>query len=376
MNKAKVRYHVISDIHLGHPRNKTLDVLHALDVYFNNYLPRDDLDILFLAGDVFDRLLDFPMPEVAEITTWLHRLLGYCGRNGIKLRVLEGTPSHDWGQSEIINTLFSVSGLTVDVKYINTLHIEYMDDLGIRVLYVPDEWNSSTDKTFEQVKELLSINHLTQVDIAIMHGNFAYQLPVQAAKAPRHNEQNYLSIVTYFISIGHIHTHSIYERILAQGSFDRLAHGEEEPKGGMECVIYKEGGGDYFFIENKLAKRFITLTLRSKDVDASIAMIAKKTHKLPIDSYVRIRAKKDHPLMIGIDELKKRFPYFVFTKIAIDEVEFSGQLVEDVAKDPSYIPITISKDNIRALLVDEIVTKHALTAAQHSIAHRFMDEVI
>lgn len=377
MIKKSIRYLTLSDIHLGHPRNKTHDIIRALDLFFDGYSSRTDLDIIFLAGDVFDRLLDFSMIDIPEITFWVNRLVDYCARNKIKLRVLEGTPSHDWGQSEIFNTMEKVLTNQVDMKYVKTLSIELIKDLGLSVLYVPDEWNASTDKTLEEVKALLNENHLPQVDIAVMHGNFAYQLPIQAVKAPRHNETEYLSLVKYFITIGHIHTHSVYERILAQGSFDRLAHGEEEPKGGIECVIHPDGRGEFFFIENKEAKIFKTITLKSKDVDASIEQIERQTRGLKTDSYVRIRASKDHPAIIGFDELKKRFPLFVMTKITKEEeAEISHNLIDDVSEDVLYTPITITKDNVGNLLLDAVNAAAPLTARQTEIYNRIMSEVI
>lgn len=376
MIKKPIRYLTLSDIHLGHARNKTFDIIKALNVFFDDYKARTDLDIIFLAGDVFDQLLDFSMTDIPEITFWVDRLVDYCSRNKIKLRVLEGTPSHDWGQSEIFNTIDKVVSNEVDMKYVKTLSIEHMSDLGLNVLYVPDEWNASTDKTLEEVKDLLAQNNLAQVDIAVMHGNFGYQLPVQAIKAPRHNEQEYLSLVKYFITIGHIHSHSVYERIIAQGSFDRLAHGEEEPKGGVECVIYPDGRGEYFFIENKLAKIFKTVTLKSKDIDSSISQIEKQTRNFKTDSYVRIRASKDHPAIIGFDELRKRFPMFVLTKITTEEeAETSHKLIDDITEDLGYTPITITKENVRDLLFSSLSENHTFTSRQVEIFDSIMSEV-
>ena len=45
---------------------------------------------------------------------------------------------------------------------------------------------------------------------------------------------------------------SVFERILAQGSFDRLAHNEEEDKGGIVVTIDKVNGNhSYRFIKNE-----------------------------------------------------------------------------------------------------------------------------
>lgn len=377
MNKDSIRYLVLGDIHLGHPRNKTENIIDALYAFFANLDTDLKLDIVFLAGDLFDSLLDYDSPDSNLATIWAASLMKYCGQRQIKLRVLKGTPSHDWNQSEIFNTLAAAAKFSVDMKYVNSLSIEHIDDLGISVLYVPDEWRSDPNVTYDEVKALLAHDNLDKVDIAIMHGNFGYQLPVQAIKAPRHDEEKYLSIVKYFISIGHIHTSSVYSRILAEGSFDRLAHGEEEPKGAMLCMIHNDGHGEYFFIENKKAKIFKTINIKFNDVDAAIQQIERHTAKLPSDSYVRIRAKKDHPLMIGIDEVKKRFPLFHITKITIEEEDANQfTLIDDIKDTPDYIPITITKDNIMALLMEEIKSKYEFSTNQLLIAERNLEEVM
>lgn len=377
MNKESIRYLVISDIHLGHSRNKTENIIDALNAFFEDFTTDLNLDILFLAGDVFDNLLDFSSSESNLATIWAAKLMKYCGSLKIKLRVLKGTPSHDWDQSEIFNTLSKAAKFPVDMKYVNSLSIEKIDDLGITVLYVPDEWRSDPNVTYDEVKALLAHDGLEKVDIAIMHGNFNYQLPPQATKAPRHDEEKYLSIVKYFISIGHIHTSSVYNRIIAQGSFDRLAHGEEEPKGAILCTIHREGHGEYFFIENKKAKIFKTINIKFNDVDAAIQQIERHTAKLPADSYIRIRAKRDHPLIVGIDEVKKRFPLFHVTKITTEEEDVNQfTLIEDVKDTSEYIPITITKDNIVDLLMEEIKTKYEFSITQLLIAERNLAEVI
>lgn len=370
MNRV-LRYLVLSDIHLGHKRNKTESIIASLNALIDRCYQRDDLDIIFLAGDVFDSLLDFPDEEVGLITLWVCRLMEYCSVKNVKLRVLEGTPSHDWGQSKIFLSVQQVSKLKIDLQYVTTLSIETMVDWDLTILYVPDEWTTSADKTLEQVKQLMNDQQLDQVDIAIMHGNFGYQLVAQAVHAPRHDEHEYLRLVRHYISIGHFHTSSVYERILAQGSWDRLAHGEEEAKGCMECVIRPDGNDEFYFIENTQAKRFVTLVLKAKDIDATIQYIGKKTKSLPIDSYVRLKASKHHPALIGFDELKKHFPFFYLSKLTLEEEEDLQRkdLIDEVCSDESkYVPITITSDNLQTLLFDEIRDKYQLSVAQWDIA--------
>lgn len=375
-----LKYIVISDIHLGNKRNKTKDILNALYAFFEPYTARDDIDIIFLAGDVFDGLLDLSDEAVYDISLWMRWLIRYCARCDVKLRILEGTPRHDRQQSrlfEIVKTVDS-SASGADVLYVKTLNIEYIRDYDIYVLYVPDEWNSSTDKTLSQVKQLMSSIGIDKVDISIMHGMFGYQVPKGVTTIPTHSEIEYLGLTRYYIHIGHDHTFSMYERIIVNGSFDRLCHGEENPKGGVEISIRKDGSSEFWFIENKLAKKFITLVINSRDIESIIKYIQRKVKNLPADSYLRIKAKRDHPALLGIEQIKSYFPLLNITKMPVDEEDDDEyQLMSDVmtVEATFYAPITITRDNINDLLFDEIRQNHNWSNDQWCIASKELSEL-
>jgi UDP-2,3-diacylglucosamine pyrophosphatase LpxH len=358
-----VSYLTISDIHLGHNKNRTSEIIKNLDEYFDNYSNSSqfaNLDIIFIAGDMFDRLINASGTEIGEILLWIERLMSFCKRHDIILRILRGTPSHDWEMPKLLETVFAISKIDIDFKHVDTLHIEVIDKLGLSILYVPDEWHPDPNETAKQVTALMEELHMTQVDIAIMHGNFPHQLPTAAHNVPKHDPGFYLSIVRYFINIGHIHIFSVYERILAQGSFDRISHGEENPKGGIVCHL-STTGNSFVFVENKLAKIFKSVTLKSKDIDKSFKQMDKELAKIPNNSHVKIKANKDHPLYVAFEELKLRYPMFFFTKASLEDEEEAESVVNNsVSLDQTYSPIHINRGNIVSLILDEIKTKYNL----------------
>ncbi len=374
---SDVPYIIISDVHLGNKNNTIREIIANIDLFFNNYKPRTDkLKIIFIAGDLFDRLLDMSEDGIDELMLWLGRIITYCTFNKIKLRVLEGTPSHDWCQSSKIASIISLLQSDIDYKYIDTLDIEIMKDLDISVLYVPDEWNSDTQVTFNQVRELMQSNGLNKVDIAIMHGQFTYQLPFKAIKAPRHDEASYLSIVKHYIHIGHVHQFSFYERIVAQGSFDRLIHGDEEPKGAVYAIIRDKGEDEYFFIENKLAKTFLTIKIKDMTLEASTDYIEKKLKKLRKGSYIRIKADKNHILYKNFELLKKKFIDFVFTKYNDEEAKEENDadiMAQDIA---TYNSIVIRRETIEDLLYSAITSKYNLPTESFELIKRHVSEAI
>ena len=370
MKKKEISYLEISDIHLGHHKNKTEEIVANLTEFFSDFKSESSftkLDYIFIAGDLFDRLLDLASKEFHEIMHFLARLMYFCQRHDISLRVLEGTPSHDWKQSRITSTLNEILEIDIDFKYIDTLHIEYHEKNGIWILYVPDEWTDNTDVTFSQVQQLLKEHGIQQVDIAMMHGLFQYQLQnVVGGNIQKHKESDYLSIVKHFINIGHIHTFSNYQRIIASGSFDRLSHGEEELKGGVLCTIREDGDDEFVFVQNKKAKIFKTISIRHQDLDVCYSQIDKVLSKIPINSHIRIKAKKDHPIYSALEQFKVRYPLYYFTKKSEEEAEEDRHLLvsTDISSDLEYTPITITPDNIVTMIMSEVCSKYQISERQ------------
>lgn len=355
---------VVSDVHLGHRRNDARNIAENLRLAFPDNAETADLDILFLAGDIFDDLLSLPHEDVVEIDLWIVYLLRLVKKHDITLRVLEGTPSHDWKQSERFSNINQLTSIDADLKYVKDLSIEYIEKFDIHVLYVPDEWDS-TEKTLNQIHDLLKAKGLEKVDFAIMHGQFEYQLPPHV-KAQKHNSEAYLKIVEHLIFIGHVHVHSRYDRIIAQGSFDRLSHGEEGPKGHVRAVVSPDGRYDVVFMENKHAKIFLTVRVHFLSLEETIETIDRQVQALPEGSQVRVEANYDHPIFANMEMLIRRHPLFTWTKLPReDEEQETAAIIED---ETIFIPITLTRDNIGGLLMERAAnsgaTSEILTAAE------------
>lgn len=369
MKQAKINYLVISDIHLGHHVNKTEFITNNLRAFFlkyNKFFSKNKLDIIFIAGDIFDRLLPSSGHDFIEASKWLSELIFYCKTNKIKLRILEGTPSHDWKQAKLIFSIIEKLDIQMDYKYIDTLYIEDMVDLGLTVLYIPDEYKHNAEDTYKDVKKLLKSLNMSQVDIAIMHGAFDYQIPFKLES--NHNEENYLSIVKHYISIGHVHTSSVRDRILAQGSFDRLKHNEEEVKGAM-FITLQDSGDSCEFLPNENAMKFITLKYENKDLDFIVKDVSKKCESLPVRSNIRILTNNYKDLNKNINSFKDKFVTFKFKieNLSKDDTEKFTLLEKKIVNDS----FSITKENITELLTTEM-DKHSLSENEKAI---FQDEL-
>jgi UDP-2,3-diacylglucosamine pyrophosphatase LpxH len=124
---------VFSDLHLGHDRNPTLSIIENFRAFLKDHdKVLRDLDIIFIAGDIFDKLIKKNTSESMLIDNWFIELVLYCELRNIKIRILEGTQSHDYKQSANIANIIQQLKSNVDFKYISTLHIEQMEDLGLK----------------------------------------------------------------------------------------------------------------------------------------------------------------------------------------------------------------------------------------------------
>lgn len=380
MINKPLSYLVLSDIHLVHPRCSTTEMIEQLDLYFDHYRASSEfvnLDYLFIAGDLFDRHIDGVEGDYHIIQLWLARLLRFCKHYNIKLRLLKGTPSHDKDQMQMAVTLEKILKLEMDFRYIDTLHIEYVKEDNLYILYVPDEYHPESKETYRQVLELMANLGISKVDIAIMHGFFGYQLPELAHSTLKHDEQAYLDIVEHYISIGHVHKFSVYERIIAQGSFGRISHGEEEPKGGTICYITPDGKDSFQFVENIHAKTFKTINIRLRDVEKVLVQIERELSTLEADSYIRLLMNKEHTLYSNLDLVRQRFPMANFTRKDSSKANKTNHLTElDISIEVLYTPIDINKSNIVTLLKEEIDKSHSLSAEQHTMLNEILLDIL
>jgi predicted MPP superfamily phosphohydrolase len=97
-----LRICTISDVHLGHRKTPTYAIITELEHLVVNRFAMSQLDALFITGDLFDRLLNLPFTDVGVIHQFFIKLLTLAKQFNVKVRVLEGTPSHDWKQSRLL----------------------------------------------------------------------------------------------------------------------------------------------------------------------------------------------------------------------------------------------------------------------------------
>ena len=306
----------MSDIHYGHDKNKTSNIVNNQNAWMSKY--KKDIqkaDIFIIPGDVFDKLLSPSSNDSILAYGWLTNLLLFCKENNIKVRILEGTPSHDRKQVMLLDEIIQNLKIeNLDYKYIPILDYEYIEDLDIDILYIPDVWKPTAQEVYKDVLKKLKEVNKDKVDMVVMHGAFKYQMP-DIESDQFHDEDVYNDLVNYLIISGHIHDTSTYNKILVPGSFDRLTHTDGlKPKGGYFITIDKSTQQvDMKFLPNNNALPFITIDITDKDIKY-IDNELKRLSKTYVTGHIRFVNKKDNSdKVIYIEEIKRRYPQFRIT---------------------------------------------------------------
>jgi len=372
---GEFRFASLGDVHLGHSSTPTRLTLQSLARYVTDDLLMQ-LDMLIIEGDLFDHLLHAEDDNLYLAHRWMSFLLMRCAAHNVMLEVVEGTPFHDRHQSRYFVEQKHNANIPVELHYATELSIRYIERLDAHFLYVPDKCRPHTDDIWQDVQVLLKEKGLKQVDFAIMHGAFGYQLP-DVVTEPTHSEANYLGIVKHYILIGHVHVQTINQRILAAGSFDRHSHGDEIPKGFYNVTVRDSGQDSIVFIENRHAKRYDTIECHGMDTKALNVAVRKKVAELPKGSSIKLRCNPHDAATGDINFYRQEFPQFEWAPV---HVEKAAKSKDSVAKKlatldlSEYIPI--DPHSLVKLLEPELLKHSKGQAATAERCARFMEELL
>ena len=304
----------ISDLHVFNNLNPTnLVVNHGISWLEDHIKTISKADVFFVAGDWFDRGIRYASPDVYLSIVLANKIGKICLDNNIKLRFLEGTKSHDMNQNQnLVNYLVDMYP-ALDVKLHKTICIEYIPDLDINVLFVPDDMGTA-DYVWKRVTEVLAEADVQAVDIACMHGCFEYH--VAGIDSPHfHNEKLYLSIVRSYITIGHHHTWNVDKsgRIFTQGSLDRMSFGQPEEKGGVVVYCSTTGDVSYERLINTRATPFVKYVLTG-DPTADEEAIRKITMLNDQLVHIRLIGSRDEPFLLSLRTFGDKYKHVKFSK--------------------------------------------------------------
>lgn len=278
------------------------------------------------------------------------RLLEMAKSYGWGLRVLEGTPSHDHGQSKHIISMNQ--GVGADAVYLDGIGVFRDPKLDMNIGYVQDEYRNEARETEDIMDDIFKTQGLDKVHEFAMHGCFHYQLPIFSEKS--FNEHFWIKRSIYGVKIGHHHRPTQYDSIRATGSPDRLAHGEEHDK-GVTIVDYVDGKAYGYFIVNEHAcpYRQIKGITDHEQLYAKVNEVLEEVKHHPSAAHARIQIEYPHTINLKANIRQWVNEYgFIIEGIQLSDPEKESAL--DIAFTEEQTIETITADNIQALLLLEL----------------------
>jgi DNA repair exonuclease SbcCD nuclease subunit len=302
--------------------------------------------VIVISGDLFDKRLTYDSEEAQLISRWMERLCRRCGRLGVSIVLLEGTPSHDNRQSRWMVTNNEMVKANADVRYYEDIAIAPLYEGGPLTLFIQDEVNHDATKTWVRVTELMNSLGIDHVDFAVMHGMFTFQEPVRSIAS--HSEERYESIVKHRIIIGHHHKPAFFGKIRVPGSVERLRYNEEHDKGHYQFTYSPtKGVTDEVFLINTGATVFKSIDVIGKKF-FEIEAILMGMEDYPDGSHIRLEMSRKDETYTAMSKLKSLFPHFDLSPKPI-EAEMATENSDHLVDTP--VMTSIRPDNIASLML-------------------------
>ena len=93
---------MIADIHFGALPVERL--YNELEIFLD-FIEKKSLDFIVILGDWFDKKINLNSKDAKYSTVFFERICQICIDNDIKLRIIQGTESHDNSQLEVLEIL-------------------------------------------------------------------------------------------------------------------------------------------------------------------------------------------------------------------------------------------------------------------------------
>lgn len=330
-----------SDWHLGH---KSIPYNVMCDRYRKLFFPRlKDIQLLVVAGDMFDSALSLAEHHVDDILLFLTDLIDECIKNNVTILLMRGTFSHDRDQIRVFYTLAQNKGMGDNCIYLST--ISAVSLFGRRFVLLPDDLPyKDSGEILKEVQVVLKAKGWDTVDYVIAHGYFEHVVPVGVPAPKICYKHTQFPFVTRMLVSGHYHTSSVTSfkdlLMLYNGSPERGKHGEEEDKGAWLITDTKGKPLRVQFLKNEATTPFKSY---SKDLteDNAIDFWRKEfeSYKNEVSAYLRY-THKNVGMRLAVENLAKGYPNICFTHRSPDDTDkkvLTGSSLS-VGISKSYIP--------------------------------------
>jgi len=348
--EGQTRIVVLSDVHLLHKRVPTWHIIAVLEKMLGQ--AAKTAAAIYIAGDLFDDSRYLRQDDSQEAVGFLTWLLEWCRDHRVALRILEGTPSHDHGQSRIVQSLNRTVG--ADCKYLDGIGIFYDEAIQATVGWVQDEYKDRVaENTQAEMAELMATRGLEKVDFFFMHGCFKFQAPIESPHW--FDEDFWISRCRLGIYIGHDHREKVYGIIRVTGSVDRLAHGENEDKGMTIVDFTASAARNYFFVNTDACPQRAVDAMEDYDAQYAACLEALAfidTHPSAAIGRFKVEYHTGSPIADHVSRWKREYAFHIEGK-RVNTADEEEKLIA-VFSTEAQVDEKIAPDNVERLLLKEM----------------------
>lgn len=309
------RWLSLTDVHFGasHVSAKSLyDKLKAVV-----YPQLKNINLLTIGGDFFDNAVYLCSEPATFGTMALHDMLELASQYGFAVRIIRGTFTHDRNQLSVTENI-AKRYKNLDFQYYTDIAVDEIG--GYTFLYLPDNLPySCLEETMKVIHaKLESVDGMA--DFCVGHGYFRHAMPAVLGEdklAECYRAESFKKIIRQKVIMGHVHTPSVYQDFVYYGgSFDRINHGEEEPKGFL--MIEVDGNQSVVtFMPNPFAVPHLTINLEDSLSIEENCLVAKKfideNILSNVDSYVRLIGNENRNTVKTL--MCSEYPNITFTTL-------------------------------------------------------------
>ena len=304
MKNGKLVTATIADIHIG---KKSAERLRKeLEEGFLKYIEdeKDNLDLVNIAGDYFDRIIRFNEPAGVLALDTLDRIIETAKNGHFLVRIIQGTKSHDNNQLDVFN---SYEETYPDIlKIITKVTKETINLKGheLKVLYLPEEYPTDPDSYYQDYfsdhYDLIYGHGMTDI-VGFSFSDWKDEGENISFGTPVHNTDKLLELSSGPVMFGHIHNKKSYkDKFYYTGSYSRYAFDSQEPKGGLVAEINPDDRSDYTveFKENKLAPTYGIIEVDTLPLEEGTDLLELLKTMSSMYDYSKIISSDDNKLKI------------------------------------------------------------------------------
>lgn len=304
MKNGKLVTATIADIHIG---KKSAERLRKeLDEGFLKYIEeeKDNLDLVTIAGDYFDRIIRFNEPAGVLALDTLDRIIETAKSGHFLVRIIQGTKSHDNNQLDVFN---SYEETYPDIlKIITKVTKETINLKGheLKVLYLPEEYPTDPDSYYQDYfsdhYDLIYGHGMTDI-VGFSFSDWKDEGENISFGTPVHNTDKLLTLSSGPVMFGHIHNKKSYkDKFYYTGSYSRYAFDSQEPKGWLVTEINPDDTSDYTveFKENKLAPTYGIIEVDTLPLEEGTDLLEVLKTMSSMYDYSKIISSDDNKLKI------------------------------------------------------------------------------